>query len=288
MTSPTPYLANPARCKEVVRRYGFSFRKKYGQNFLIDERVLEDTIAIAGITKDDFVLEIGPGIGTLTQYLASAARSVVAVEIDKMLLPILEDTLSDWDNVRVINADILKTDIRAIADSENEGRPIKIAANLPYYITTPIIMGLLESGAPIESMTVMVQKEVAERMVEGPGSKTYGALSLAVQYFAETDIARIVKPSSFLPQPGVDSAIVHMKRYATPPVAVKDERQMFRLIRAAFNERRKTLANAISNDPNLPLSKEDARALLVRAGFSETVRGEQLSLAAFARLSDLI
>ena len=251
---PKPYLANPTECRKVLDRYGFSFRKKYGQNFLIREQVLEDIISTAGIGEDDFVLEIGPGIGTLTQYLAESAGKVCAVEIDRALLPILEDTLSGWDNVTVLNADILKTDIQSIADRENEGRPVKIVANLPYYITTPILMGLFEGGAPFSDLTVMVQKEVAERMVTGPGSKTYGALSLAVSYYTEPEISFIVGPGAFMPRPKVDSAVVHMVRRAAPPVPVKDEKMLFDLIRASFNERRKTLQNGMAIYAGLSVS----------------------------------
>ena len=283
-----PYLGNPGRCREVLKKYGFTFRKKYGQNFLISEAVLQGILDAAQITEEDFVLEIGPGIGTLTQYLAASARRVTAVEIDRTLLPILADTLSDWPNAEVINADILKTDIAAIAARENEGRPIKVAANLPYYITTPIIMGLLEGGAPIGSLTVMVQKEVAERMVTGPGSKEYGALSLAVAYYTEAEIAFIVPPSAFIPQPKVESAVVHMVRRDKPPVEVKDEALLFALIRAAFNERRKTLTNGISHYAGFHFSKEEAAQAIAACGFKPTVRGEELSLEAFGAIADAL
>ena len=285
---PTPYLGNPARCTEVLKKYGFSFRKKYGQNFLIDESVLEGIIDTAEITKDDFVLEIGPGIGTLTQYLATYAGRVCAVEIDRALLPILEDTLSGWDNVTVLNADILKTDIRAIAEKENGGAPLKLCANLPYYITTPILMGLFESGAPFSQLTVMVQKEVAERMIAEPGSKTYGALSLAVRYYTNPEISFIVEPESFMPRPKVESAIVHMKRHSTPPVSVKDEKMLFDVIRASFNERRKTLQNGIANYAGFSYSKEQVGEALDKCGLERTVRGEKLSLEEFARLADVL
>ena len=281
---PTPYLGNRARCTAVLKKYGFSFRKKYGQNFLIDESVLEGIIDTAEITKDDFVLEIGPGIGTLTQYLATYAGRVCAVEIDRALLPILEDTLSGWDNVTVLNADILKTDIRAIAEKENGGAPLKLCANLPYYITTPILMGLFESGAPFSQLTVMVQKEVAERMIAEPGSKTYGALSLAVRYYTDPEISFIVEPESFMPRPKVESAIVHMKRHSTPPVSVKDEN----VIRASFNERRKTLQNGIANYAGFSYSKEQVGEALDKCGLERTVRGEKLSLEEFARLADVL
>lgn len=285
---PTPYLGNRARCTAVLKKYGFSFRKKYGQNFLIDESVLEGIIDTAEITKDDFVLEIGPGIGTLTQYLATYAGRVCAVEIDRALLPILEDTLSGWDNVTVLNADILKTDIRAIAEKENSGAPLKLCANLPYYITTPILMGLFESGAPFSQLTVMVQKEVAERMIAEPGSKTYGALSLAVRYYTDPEISFIVEPESFMPRPKVESAIVHMKRHSTPPVSVKDEKMLFDVIRASFNERRKTLQNGIANYAGFSYSKEQVGEALDKCGLERTVRGEKLSLEEFARLADVL
>lgn len=285
---PTPYLGNRARCTAVLKKYGFSFRKKYGQNFLIDESVLEGIIDTAEITKDDFVLEIGPGIGTLTQYLATYAGRVCAVEIDRALLPILEDTLSGWDNVTVLNADILKTDIRAIAEKENGGAPLKVCANLPYYITTPILMGLFESGAPFSQLTVMVQKEVAERMIAEPGSKTYGALSLAVRYYTNPEISFIVEPESFMPRPKVESAIVHMKRHSTPPVSVKDEKMLFDVIRASFNERRKTLQNGIANYAGFSYSKEQVGEALDKCGLERTVRGEKLSLEEFARLADVL
>lgn len=285
---PTPYLGNRARCTAVLKKYGFSFRKKYGQNFLIDESVLEGIIDTAEITKDDFVLEIGPGIGTLTQYLATYAGRVCAVEIDRALLPILEDTLSGWDNVTVLNADILKTDIRAIAEKENGGAPLKLCANLPYYITTPILMGLFESGAPFSQLTVMVQKEVAERMIAEPGSKTYGALSLAVRYYTDPEISFIVEPESFMPRPKVESAIVHMKRHSTPPVSVKDEKMLFDVIRASFNERRKTLQNGIANYAGFSYSKEQVGEALDKCGLERTVRGEKLSLEEFARLADVL
>ncbi len=285
---PTPYLGNRARCTAVLKKYGFSFRKKYGQNFLIDESVLEGIIDTAEITKDDFVLEIGPGIGTLTQYLATYAGRVCAVEIDRALLPILEDTLSGWDNVTVLNADILKTDIRAIAEKENGGAPLKVCANLPYYITTPILMGLFESGAPFSQLTVMVQKEVAERMIAEPGSKTYGALSLAVRYYTDPEISFIVEPESFMPRPKVESAIVHMKRHSMPPVSVKDEKMLFDVIRASFNERRKTLQNGIANYAGFSYSKEQVGEALDKCGLERTVRGEKLSLEEFARLADVL
>ena len=283
-----PYLGNPARCSAVLKKYGFSFRKKYGQNFLINTGVLESIVDTAGITKDDFVLEIGPGIGTLTQYLASYAGRVVAVEIDQSLLPILEDTLSGWDNVEILPADILKTDIRKIADEKNGGRPIKICANLPYYITTPILMALLESGAPISDLTVMVQKEVAERMVTGPGSKEYGALSLAVQYYTKPEISFIVPPTSFMPRPHVDSAVVHMELYKEPPVKVDDETMLFKVIRASFNERRKTLQNGLSHYSEFDFTKEEIKEAIERCGLPPAVRGEKLALSEFACLANAL
>lgn len=281
-----PYLGNPAKCSAVLKKYGFSFRKKYGQNFLINTGVLTSIVHTAGITKEDFVLEIGPGIGTLTQYLATYAGHVVAVEIDRTLLPILKDTLSEWDNVEILSADILKTDIRKIAEEKNGGKPIKICANLPYYITTPILMALLESGAPISDLTVMVQKEVAERMVTGPGSKEYGALSLAVQYYTKPEISFIVPPSSFMPRPHVDSAVVHMELYREPPVDVTDEKMLFRVIRASFNERRKTLLNGLSHFQEFEFSKEEIAGAIERCNLSPSVRGENLTLAEFAELAN--
>ena len=252
----TPTLGNPQNTIEILQKYNFNFQKKFGQNFLIDEHVLDKIIRAAEITKDDYVLEIGPGIGTMTQYLACAAREVTAVEIDRALIPILEDTLKEYDNVSIINEDILKVDIAALAKEKNGGRPIKVVANLPYYITTPIIMGLFESHVPLESITVMVQKEVADRMQVGPGTKDYGALSLAVQYYAEPYIVANVPPNCFMPRPAVGSAVIRLTRHQKPPVEVMDEKLMFRLIRASFNQRRKTLANGLKNSGELNLSKE--------------------------------
>ena len=281
-------LGNPKNTIEVLQKYNFNFQKKFGQNFLIDTRILEGIIDAAQITKDDFVLEIGPGIGTMTQYLCEAAREVVAVEIDKNLIPILQDTLSAYDNVEVINEDILKVDIKALAEARNAGRPIKVVANLPYYITTPIIMGLFESHVPIDSITIMVQKEVADRMQEGPGSKEYGALSLAVQYYANPKIVVNVPPSCFMPQPKVGSAVIRLVRHENPPVEVEDEKLMFRLIRASFNQRRKTLANGLNNFPELKLDKETIQKCIEELGVPVTVRGEALSLEQFAKLSNII
>ncbi|MCD8119654.1 MAG: 16S rRNA (adenine(1518)-N(6)/adenine(1519)-N(6))-dimethyltransferase RsmA [Lachnospiraceae bacterium] len=281
-------LGNAQNTIAVLNKHGFPVRKQFGQNFLVDEHVLNKIIRESGVTKDDFVLEIGPGIGTMTQYLCEAAKEVVAVEIDRMLIPVLEDTLGAYDNVTVINADILKTDIRAIAEEKNGGHPIKVVANLPYYITTPVIMQLLEGGAPIESITVMVQKEVAERMQTGPGSKDYGALSLAVQYYAKAEIVANVPPNCFMPRPKVGSAVIHLEKYEVPPVAVADEKKMFRLIRAAFNQRRKTLPNAVTGDAAFTCTKEQVADALRAMGLSEMVRGEALSLSQFAKLSELL
>ena len=281
-----PYLGNPKYTIEVLQKYHFVFQKRFGQNFLIDEHVLEKIIDSSGITKDDFILEIGPGIGTMTQYLAEAAREVAAVEIDKTLIPILQDTLKEWNNVTVINNDILKVDIRQLALEKNQGRPIKVVANLPYYITTPIIMGLFENQVPIESITIMVQKEVADRMQVGPGTKDYGALSLAVQYYARPEIVANVPPNCFMPRPKVGSAVIRLERYEQPPVQVKDEKLMFRLIRASFNQRRKTLVNGLKNSPELHFSKEEIEQALVNCGLSLTVRGETLTLEQFAQLAN--
>ena len=281
-------LGNPKNTIEIIQKYEFMFQKKFGQNFLIDTHVLEKIISSAGVTKEDCVLEIGPGIGTMTQYLAENARQVVAVEIDKNLIPILGETLAGYDNVTVINEDILKVDIKEIAEKYNDGRPIKVVANLPYYITTPIIMGLFESGVPIDNITVMVQKEVADRMQEGPGSKDYGALSLAVQYYAEPEIVAIVPPNCFIPRPNVGSAVIRLTRHKEMPVTVNNAEHMFRVIRASFNQRRKTLQNGLNNSPEIPYSKEKILAAIERMGLPATVRGEALSLAQFAQLSDIL
>ena len=288
MSKREPYLGNPQATIAVLNKYGFTFQKKFGQNFLIDTHVLEKIIRAAEITEDDFVLEIGPGIGTMTQYLAYAAREVCAVEIDKSLIPILEDTLSDYDNVTVINEDILKVDIAKLAEEKNGGRPIKVVANLPYYITTPIIMGLFESHVPLESITVMVQKEVADRMQSDPGSKDYGALSLAVQYYAKAEIVANVPPNCFMPRPNVGSAVIRLTCHKQNPIQVQDEKFMFRVIRASFNQRRKTLQNGLGNDASLPVTKEQAKEALERMGLAPTIRGERLSLEEFARLSDIL
>ena len=282
----TPYLGNPKYTIEVLQKYGFVFQKRFGQNFLIDTHVLDRIISASEITKDDFVLEIGPGIGTMTQYLAEAAREVTAVEIDDALIPILKDTLKEWDNVTVLHGDILKTDICKIAEEKNQGRPIKVVANLPYYITTPIIMGLFESEVPIDSITVMVQKEVADRMKVGPGTKDYGALSLAVQYYAEPYIVANVPPNCFMPRPKVGSAVIRLTRHEKPPVEVADEKLMFRLIRASFNQRRKTLANGLNNSPELSYSKEEIQQTIEKCGFKAGIRGEALTLEDFAKLAN--
>lgn len=281
-----PYLGNPKYTIEVLQKYNFAFQKRFGQNFLIDTHVLEKIIAASQITKEDFVLEIGPGIGTMTQYLAEYAREVAAVEIDNTLIPILKDTLKDWDNVTVINDDILKVDIRKLALEKNGGKPIKVVANLPYYITTPIIMGLFESQVPIDSITVMVQKEVADRMKVGPGTKDYGALSLAVQYYAEPYIVANVPPNCFMPRPKVGSAVIRLTRHEKPPVEVADEKLMFRLIRASFNQRRKTLANGLNNSPELSYSKEEIQQTIEKCGFKAGIRGEALTLEDFAKLAN--
>ena len=281
-------LSNPQKTIEVLQKYNFSFQKKFGQNFLIDPHVLDKIIAAAEITKDDFVLEIGPGIGTLTQYLAEAAREVVAVEIDSPLIPILEDTLSAYDNVSVINEDVLKVDLRKLAEERNGGKPIKVVANLPYYITTPIIMSLFESHVPLKSLTVMVQKEVALRMQAGPGTKDYGALSLAVQYYASPYLAANVPPNCFMPRPNVGSAVIRLTRFEETPVQVKDEKLLFRLIRASFNQRRKTLQNGLVNSQELDFTKEQVAAAIATLGVSPSVRGEALTLEQFAALANAL
>lgn len=281
-------LGVPQNTIEILQKYHFNFQKKYGQNFLIDETVLGRIIAAAQITKDDVVLEIGPGIGTMTQYLAEAAGRVITVEIDKTLIPILEETLADYDNVEVINADILKLDIKTLLDEKYGGKRVKVVANLPYYITTPIIMGLFEGDIPLDSITIMVQKEVAERMQVGPGTKDYGALSLAVQYYAKPEIMANVPPNCFIPRPTVGSAVIRLTRHTTPPVSVKSEKHMFALIRASFNQRRKTLANGLSNAPELRLTREKVTQAVEKMGLPATVRGETFTLAQFAELSNLL
>ena len=281
-----PYLGNPKYTIEVLQKYDFVFQKRFGQNFLIDTHVLEKIMDASRITKDDFVLEIGPGIGTMTQYLAEAAREVAAVEIDNSLIPILKDTLKEWNNVTIINDDILKVDIRKLALEKNNGRPVKVVANLPYYITTPIIMGLFENQVPLSSITIMVQKEVADRMQVGPGTKEYGALSLAVQYYAKPEIVANVPPNCFMPRPKVGSAVIRLERYEKPPVEVEDEKLMFRIIRASFNQRRKTLVNGLKNSQELNYSKEEIETVLERAGIPLNIRGEALTLEQFADLAN--
>lgn len=285
------HLYNPTNTLEIIKKYGFGFQKRFGQNFLIDGNVVEKIVREAGITKDDFVLEIGPGIGTMTQILCENAREVAAVEIDKNLIPILAETLAPYDNVTVINEDILKVDVRKLAEEKNDGRPIKVVANLPYYITTPIIMGLFESHVPLESITIMVQKEVAQRMQVGPGTKDYGALSLAVQFYADAQIVLKVPASCFMPRPNVDSAVIKLVRHEDAPVKVKDEQFMFRVIRAAFNQRRKTLANSLANSSELngsghACTREDVTTALEAMGLPAGIRGEALTLVQFGELAD--
>ena len=280
-------LGIPSNTIEILKKYNFSFQKRFGQNFLIDTHVLEKIVDEAGIDEDDCVLEIGPGIGTMTQYLCERAGRVIAVEIDKALIPILNDTLSSYSNVEIINEDILKVDITNLCNKYNNGRPIKVVANLPYYITTPIIMGLFESGCPLESITIMVQKEVADRMKCGPGSKDYGALSLAVQFYSNTEIVANVSPESFIPKPGVGSTVIRLTRYPKPPVEVDDEKYMFKLIRAAFNMRRKTMVNSLMSG-NLGLTKEEILSAIDKLNLSPQVRGEALTLNEFAALSNIL
>lgn len=290
------YLGTPSATAAVIEKYQFNFQKRYGQNFLIDTNILKKIIEEAGVTKEDCVVEIGPGIGTMTQYLAESAREVVAVEIDKNLIPILEDTLSEYDNVTVINEDILKVDLRKLAEEKNNGRPVKIVANLPYYITTPIIMGLFENQVPLSSITIMVQKEVADRMQVGPGTKDYGALSLAVQYYARPEIVLQVPPACFMPRPGVGSAVIRLTKHEQPPVQTKDEKKLFAVIRASFGQRRKTLANALTNGfcyeaesgKTQRVTRQQVYDALEQMKLSQTIRGEALTLEQFAELSDLL
>ncbi len=279
-------LSNPKKTIEIIQKYEFAFQKKFGQNFLIDAHVLDKIIRAAGVTKEDMVLEIGPGIGTMTQCLAEAARHVVAVEIDHNLIPILQETLHGYGNVTVINDDILKVDINQLTEEYNHRKPMKVVANLPYYITTPIIMGLFESGVPVDNITVMVQKEVADRMQVGPGSKDYGALSLAVQYYAEPYIVANVPPNCFIPRPNVGSAVIRLTRHEKPPVEVKDSKLMFQLIRASFNQRRKTLQNGLNNSPEIHFSREQIAAAIESLGVPASVRGEALTLGQFAQLAN--
>ena len=279
-------LGIPRNTIEVLQRHNFTFQKKYGQNFLVDPNVLERVMDAAGVSGEDCVLEIGPGIGTMTQLLAERAGKVVAVEIDRNLIPILEETLAPYSNVTVINEDILKLDVEETIRVRGEGRPVKVVANLPYYITTPIIMSLLEGGAPLESITVMVQKEVAERMQAGPGTKDYGALSLAVQYYSRPEVVANVPPNCFIPRPNVGSAVIRLTRYGTPPVQAADPGKLFTVIRASFNQRRKTLANSLGNAPGLSASRERVAGILEEMGLPAMIRGEALTLEQFAALSD--
>ena len=283
-----PTLGTPANTAAIINKYDFHFAKKYGQNFLIDKSMLEKIISSAEIEEDDCVLEIGPGIGTMTQYLCEAARQVIVVEIDDKLIPILNDTLSAYDNKVIINEDILKVDIKALAEKYNDGKPIKVVANLPYYITTPIVMGLLENKVPLKSITIMIQKEVADRMQEGPGSKDYGALSLAVQFYSKPKVMAVVPPECFMPRPKVSSSVIRLDLYEKSPVEVKDSEYMFRLIRASFNLRRKTLVNGLTGEASLGLTKEQVQEALIKMGKSETVRGETFTLQEFAQLSDIL
>lgn len=281
-----PYLGNAKNTIEVIRKYDFAFQKRFGQNFLVDSHVLEKIVRSADIKEEDCILEIGPGIGTLTQYLASSAKKVIAVEIDKNLISVLNDTLKEWDNVEILNEDILKVDLKKLSEEKNQGNRFKVVANLPYYITTPVIMNLLEMDFPVDSITLMIQKEVAERIQAGPGSKEYGALSLAVQYYSDAHVTAKVPCNCFIPRPKVDSEVIHLQKYEKPPVKVKNRELMFNLIRASFNQRRKTLANGIKNAQNLPFGKEEVEEAIRKCGFSPSVRGEQLSLQDFADLAD--
>ncbi|MGN1180074.1 MAG: 16S rRNA (adenine(1518)-N(6)/adenine(1519)-N(6))-dimethyltransferase RsmA [Suilimivivens sp.] len=283
-----PTLGNPKGTIEILQKYNFNFQKRFGQNFLIDSNILEKIVDAAEVTKDDCILEIGPGIGTMTQYLAESAKEVIAVEIDKSLIPILKETLSSYDNVTVINEDILKVDINRLVQEKNQGNPIKVVANLPYYITTPIIMGLFESHVPLKSITIMVQKEVADRMQVGPGTKDYGALSLAVQYYAKPEVIVNVSPSCFIPRPNVGSAVIRLDRYEKPPVEADDEAFLFAVIRASFNQRRKTLVNGLSNAKELGISRQQAETALMQMQLSPTIRGEALTLQEFAVLSNIL
>ncbi len=290
------YLGTPSATAEIIKQYQFVFQKKYGQNFLIDANILEKIIRLSEITKDDCVIEIGPGIGTMTQYLAESAGKVIAIEIDRHLIPILEETLKEYKNVTIMNEDVLKVDIKKIVEEKNNGNPIKVVANLPYYITTPIVMGLFESGVPLQDITIMVQKEVAERMQVGPGSKDYGALSLAVQYYARPEVLLQVPGTCFMPRPAVGSAVIRLKRYEEPPVTAQDEKKMFAVIRAAFGQRRKTLSNALSGgltyaDPEgnpVQVNRQQVCAALEKMGIKPDIRGEALTLAQFAELSNLL
>ena len=289
-------LGTPSGTIEILKKYNFTFQKRYGQNFLIDANILEKIIRLSEITKDDCVIEIGPGIGTMTQYLAESAGKVIAIEIDRHLIPILEETLKEYKNVTIMNEDVLKVDIKKIVEEKNNGNPIKVVANLPYYITTPIVMGLFESGVPLQDITIMVQKEVAERMQVGPGSKDYGALSLAVQYYARPEVLLQVPGTCFMPRPAVGSAVIRLKRYEKPPVTAQDEKKMFAVIRAAFGQRRKTLSNALaggltyadSKGNPVQVNRQQVCAVLEKMGIKPDIRGEALTLAQFAELSNLL
>ena len=281
-------LSNFKNTQEIIKKHNFSIQKKYGQNFLIDEHVLNKIIVAAELSKDDYVIEIGPGIGTMTERMAPECRHVTAIEIDKELIPILSETLSGFDNVDIINEDVLKVDLNKLIAERNDNKPVKVVANLPYYITTPIIMSLLENKIPIDTITVMVQKEVADRMMVGPGTKDYGALSLAVQYYAKPYIVANVPMNCFIPRPNVASAVIRLTCHKEPPVTVKDEKLMFNLIRASFNQRRKTLINGISNFSGLSFTKEQVAMALNSIGLSENIRGEALDLEKFAKLSDAL
>ena len=290
------YLGTPSATAEIIKQYQFVFQKKYGQNFLVDANILEKIIRLSEITKDDCVIEIGPGIGTMTQYLAESAGKVIAIEIDRHLIPILEETLKEYKNVTIMNEDVLKVDIKKIVEEKNNGNPIKVVANLPYYITTPIVMGLFESGVPLQDITIMVQKEVAERMQVGPGSKDYGALSLAVQYYARPEVLLQVPGTCFMPRPAVGSAVIRLKRYEKPPVTAQDEKKMFAVIRAAFGQRRKTLSNALaggltyadSKGNPVQVNRQQVCAVFEKMGIKPDIRGETLTLAQFAELSNLL
>lgn len=282
------YLGNPTNTNEILKKYNLTAQKRYGQNFLIDSNILEKIVMAAEIDKEDTVLEIGPGIGTLTQFLCESAGKVIAVEIDRQMIPVLEDTLSEYDNVKIINEDVLKVNFSELVEKENDGKPIKVVANLPYYITTPIIMGLLEMDVPIESITVMIQKEVAVRMQEGPGSKDYGALSLAVEFYSKAEVKMTVSPNCFIPRPNVDSAVIRLDKYKNPPVEVKDRTLMFRIIKGAFEQRRKTLTNALSHSSAYRTDKAKIEEALVKMGKNVNIRGEELTLAEFAELSDIL
>ena len=285
--SSKAYLGNPSKTSEILNKFGLTAQKRYGQNFLVDSNILEKIVASAGITKEDTVLEIGPGIGTLTQHLAEAAKKVICVEIDKNMIPVLEYTLADFDNVTVINQDILKADIGNIL-KENDAASAKVVANLPYYITTPIIMELLEKDLPIESITVMIQKEVAERMQTGPGSKDYGALSLAVAFYSRAEVKMTVSPNCFIPRPNVDSAVIRLDKLSEPAVKVNNKSEMFRIIKGAFEQRRKTLTNALSHSSAYKTDKKNIENALIEMGKNINIRGEELTLEEFARLSDIL